>query len=220
MSEIGNFSVVIVDDHPMMRAALSDMLKVKTGLKIVGEASSLAQARQVIKKTAPDIVVLDITMSDGNGLELISELKSRFPKMIFLVFSMHDENVYAVRALRAGASGYVMKTDPFETVLKAIEFILKGDIYVKEELKNDILLNLLDSGDASQSPERKLSDRELEIFRALGRGQTTRDIAERFSLSIKTIQAYRERIKAKLGVTNANELIQRAVQWASENDNV
>ncbi|MDD2774008.1 MAG: response regulator transcription factor [Elusimicrobiales bacterium] len=220
MSEIGNFSVVIVDDHPMMRAALSDMLKVKTGLKIVGEASSLAQARQVIKKTAPDIVVLDITMSDGNGLELISELKSRFPKMIFLVFSMHDENVYAVRALRAGASGYVMKTDPFETVLKAIEFILKGDIYVKEELKNDILLNLLDSGDASQSPERKLSDRELEIFRALGRGQTTRDIAERFSLSIKTIQAYRERIKAKLGVANANELIQRAVQWASENDNV
>ena len=218
MPDTRTIKVIVVDDHPMMRNALIDMIRAKTSLSVVGEASTLAQARQLTKKVTPDVIILDISMPDGNGLELIAELKSKLPKTLFLVFSMHDEEIYAVRALRAGASGYVMKTEPFEVMTKAIEKIMAGEIFVKEELKNDILLNLLDSGDTAQSPDKKLSDREMEIFRSMGHGRTTREIADKFNLSIKTVQAYRERIKAKLAISNGTELIQHAVQWVNDTE--
>ncbi|MFA5161932.1 MAG: response regulator transcription factor [Elusimicrobiales bacterium] len=217
MSEVKR-KIAVVDDHPMMRSALADMIKAKTSHIFAGEACNLSQARALIKKTSPDVVILDISMPDGSGLELVRELKAMLPRTSFLVFSMHDEQTYAARALRAGASGYVMKTEPFDTVLVAIDRVLAGEIFIKEELKNDVLVSLLDSGDSSRTPDKRLSDREIEIFRAMGRGRTTREIAESFNLSVKTVQAYRERIKAKLGIANATELIQRAVQWIQESE--
>jgi len=207
--------VLIVDDHPMMRGALRDIIKSHGAMEVCGEAETAAQVRKLVKSANPQVVLMDIALPDANGIDVVRELKALYPKVLFLVFSMHDEATYALRALRAGASGYVMKTQADETLIDAISQVLEGKIFVNQKLRDQLLLQLLET--KSSSPVEQLSDRELEVFRAIGEGKTTRQIAGQLNLSLKTIQAYRERIKTKLGIENANSLVQQAAQWMSSN---
>ena len=216
---MGNISrktrILLVDDHPVIISAVSDLLLAK-GMDLCGRAVSIEDAKKQIKTAKPDMVVLDIGLPDGDGLTLVEHIKTTHPEILTLVYTAYDEEHYALRSLRAGANGFLMKTAPLTRLPEAILEILKGRIVVNESLRDSILLQLLDSRqNTGISPVSQLTDKELEVFRAIGQGQTTRQIAEQMSLSIKTIQTYRERIKKKLNLSNATQLVRHAVEWVS-----
>ena len=206
--------VLIVDDHPIVRQGLAQLLRQESDLTVCGEADHGQGLPQVISELKPDILVLDLTLKDSSGIDVIKELSPRFPDLPILVLSIHDESLYAERALRAGAKGYIMKEEAADKVVTAIREVLKGDIYVGEKLKSRLLSKALGTPKAGASPLETLSDRELEVFRLLGQGYSTRRIAERFGRSIKTVEIYRANIKQKLGLKDAAELIHCAVRWA------
>lgn len=205
--------ILLVDDHPLMRKGLALTLETEVDLTVAAQAASAEEALSLMDKTSPDLAVIDVSLPGMSGLELIKHLKAMKPDLAVLVVSRHDESLYAERAIRAGARGYLMKMEAADVIVKAVRHILNGGIYVSEEIKERLLLGMMAGKDVSQSPLEVLSDRELEVFELTGRGLGTREIAERLHLSVKTVESYRARIKNKLSLSTAPELIQHAVQW-------
>jgi DNA-binding NarL/FixJ family response regulator len=205
-------TVVIVDDHPLMRQGLALLINQQHDLEVCGEAEESQGAMHAIAHLRPDILILDISLSGPDGLELLKSIRLSEPYLPVLILSMHDEAIYAERALRAGANGFIMKQEASEKVLIAIRRILNGEIYLSERMSNKMLQQFV--GVATiQSRMASLSDRELEVFRLIGDGRATREIADQLHLSIKTVETYQAHIKEKLALRSGRELIQHAIQW-------
>jgi DNA-binding NarL/FixJ family response regulator len=206
--------IFLVDDHPLVREGLTNLINEQNDLAVCGEAEDCAGAMTGIAKTRPDVVLVDISLKNESGLELVKNLESQFPLVALIVLSMHDEALYAERALRAGARGYVMKRESTKSVLASIRRVLEGGVYVSERVVNSMARRFTSSPkQAEASPVERLSDRELEIFRLLGQGRTTAQIAEDLHLSLKTVQAYCARAKEKFGVSSLGELLRAAIRW-------
>jgi DNA-binding NarL/FixJ family response regulator len=206
--------VFVVDDHPLVREGLVNLINAQDDLIVCGEAEGSSQATRGISKGHPDVALIDISLKNESGLELVKDLGTRFPEVALIVLSMHDEALYAERALRAGARGYVMKRETSKSVLASIRRVLEGGVYVSEKIVNRMAQRLISSRKAAASlPVERLSDRELEIFRLLGQGRTTSEIAGDLNLSLKTVQAYCARAKEKFGVTSQTELLRAAIRW-------
>ncbi|MFN2373473.1 MAG: response regulator [Cyclonatronaceae bacterium] len=212
--------IYLVDDHPLMRKGIAMTLDLEMDFEVCGQAESAEEAISDIPAKMPDIVVIDISLPGMNGIELIKHLKTQNPDLLMLVVSRHDEEMYAERAIKAGARGYLMKMEAGDVIVNAIRRILRGQIYLSEEINNKLLMGMMAGGQVGRSsPLEILSDRELEVFELIGNGTTTREIAERMHISVKTVESYRTRIKTKLDISTGNELIKHAVQWvASESD--
>ena len=209
--------IVVVDDHPIVRDGLAELLNREEDLTVCGEAADATQAVKVIAETNPDLAIVDISLRNSNGLHLIKHLRAANARLYILVLSMHEEDVYAERALRAGAQGYIMKREPPKKVIAAIRHVLSGEIYVGDELAARFMRRFVGGGaDVGASPIQVLSDRELEVFDLIGQGLKTGQIATRLHLSVKTIESYREHIKEKLSLENATELVQHAIKWVHE----
>jgi len=208
--------VLIVDDHPIVRQGLAQLIDQEHDLRVCGQAEDAHGAMQAIKELNPDLAVVDISLKDTSGIELIKDIKVHFPGLPVLTLSMHDEGVYAERALRAGARGYVMKQEATERVVTAIRRVLSGEMYVSESVAAKMVSKLV-AGPAQTggSPVDRLSDRELEVFRLIGAGYGTREMAEKLHLSVKTIETYRAHIKEKLDLVDANELLRTAINWVN-----
>jgi DNA-binding NarL/FixJ family response regulator len=206
--------VFIVDDHPLVREGLSNLINEQADLVVCGEAEDAAQALAGIGVARPDLALIDISLKTASGLELVKDLGVHFPAVALIVLSMHDDLLYAERALRAGARGYVMKRETTKDVLTAIRRVLQGDVYVSERVMTAMARRLgTPRKGAASTPVEQLSDRELEIFRLLGQGRTTSQIAEDLHLSLKTVQAYCARAKEKFGVSSLGELLRAAIRW-------
>jgi DNA-binding NarL/FixJ family response regulator len=206
--------IFLVDDHPLVREGLTNLINEQNDLIVCGEAEDSAGAITGITKTRPDVVLVDISLKNESGLELVKNLESQFPLVALIVLSMHDEALYAERALRAGARGYVMKRESTKSVLASIRRVLEGGVYVSERVVNSMARRFSSSPKGVEnSPVERLSDRELEIFRLLGQGRTTAQIAEDLHLSLKTVQAYCARAKEKFGVSSLGELLRAAIRW-------
>ncbi len=211
--------ILIVDDHPIVRQGLAELINHEQDLEVCGHAEDAPEALGIIKESEPNMVIVDISLKETSGMDLIKDIKAQYPKLPVLALSMHDESLYAERALRAGAKGYVMKAEATEKVITAIRKILDGQIYVSDRMSAKMVRKLVEGGpDAGESAIECLSDRELEVFHLIGQGYGTRQIAERLYLSIKTIETYREHIKEKLNLADANELLQYAIQWIHSQD--
>jgi len=206
--------VFIVDDHTMFREGLRQLIECEPGLTVCGDAPDSAGAISGIRVTNPDVVIVDISLAGASGLDLIKDIKEQFEELPVLVVSMHDESLYAERALRAGAMGYVMKHEPAKTVKAAIHKVLGGDMYLSEKMASSVI-NRFMRGEPEQarSPIESLSARELEVFRLLGRGKAVRQIAEELSVTIPTVNSFRNRIKEKLGLKTSTEVMLHAIQW-------
>ena len=208
------YGVFIVDDHPLVREGLTNLINRQSDLVVCGEAKDSPEAIAGITKEHPDVAIIDISLTTESGLELIKNLVKQFPQLAVVVLSMHDEALYAERALRAGARGYVMKHETSKSVLASIRRVLAGDIYVSERIVNRMAIRLSSARrSAASSPVERLSDRELEIFRLLGQGRSPSEIARDLNLSLKTVQAYCARAKEKFGITSLTELLRAAIQW-------
>ena len=193
--------VFIVDDHPLVREGLTNLINGQDDLIVCGGAKDSAQAINGVGKARPDVALIDISLENESGLELVKQLGSQFPQVALIILSMHDEALYAERALRAGARGYVMKHETSKSVLASIRRVLGGGVYVSERIVNRMALRLISSREpVASSPVERLSDRELEIFRLLGQGRTTSQIAGDLNLSLKTVQAYCARAKEKFAL--------------------
>mgnify|MGYP006275134577 FL=1 len=208
-------SIIIVDDHPLMRKGLALSLNSEPDLDVVGQMPSAEDALEQMEALALDLAIVDISLPGMSGMELLKHMQARYESVKTLVVSRHDEVLYAERAIRAGARGYVMKLEAADVIVQAARQVLGGGIYVSQEINERLLLSMADGGRERlmQSPLEILSDRELEVFELTGNGVSTREIAERLHLSVKTIESYRARIKNKLNLESATELMQRAVQW-------
>ncbi|RJP32294.1 MAG: DNA-binding response regulator [Candidatus Omnitrophota bacterium] len=209
-------NVLVVDDHPIVRQGLLLLFNQRDDMNVCGEAEDARQAMQAIAAFKPDIAIIDITLKDSNGLELIKQIKERYANLPLLVLSVHDESLYAERALRAGARGYIMKEELTNKVVDAVRLIVQGKIYLSAAMSEKMLNKLVRGDDNTASPLDRLSDRELEVFQLIGHGHQTHDIAETMHLSPKTVQSYRARIKEKLNLESSSELLQHAFQWVHE----
>ncbi len=206
--------IFLVDDHPLVREWLTNLIRQQPDLDVCGEAERGPEAMEAILRLKPDIAVIDISLKDSSGIELIKDLKQTQPSTAALVLSMHEEAHYAERALRAGAKGYIAKRETTRKVVAAIRQVLAGGIYISEELATSLAAQFVTGkGLPQQSPVEQLSDRELEVFQLLGQGRGTRQIAEVLKVSVKTVQAYCARIKDKLNLASATELLREAVRW-------
>lgn len=206
--------IFIVDDHPMMRSGLTQLVNNEFDLTICGEAETAHQALDAIAEARPDLVLADITLPGKSGLELIKDIQAMYPGLAVLAISMHDEAIYTERVLRAGGRGYIMKQEGGKRLMLAIRQVLSGQIYVSDKMSAHILEIFSGRGaDSSRSPIERLSDREFEVFQLIGQGLATREIADRLHLSAKTIEAHRVNIKEKLKLKTAPELIRFAVRW-------
>jgi DNA-binding NarL/FixJ family response regulator len=203
-----------LDDHPIVRLGIRQMLAAEPDLEVYGEAASADAARQFIERTPPDLAVIDLSLEQGSGLELIRTLRASAPTLPVLVLSMHDEALFAERVLRAGARGYIMKREAITGLVGAIRQVLSGRIYVSEHMAQAVLERLGHDGAAPDNPLATLTDRELEVFDLIGRGLSTAAIAEQIGVSIKTIETYRSNIKTKLNLKDATDLIRFAATWA------
>ena len=210
-------TVFIVDDHPLVRQGLAQVINAEPDMQVCGDAEDAPRALHAVTTKNPDLVIVDISLRGNNGLELIKNIKALRHNLPILVFSMHDETVYAQRALRAGARAYVMKQESADKIITAIRRIMTGDIYVSNRVADQVLHQLVNGGgDPSGSPVDRLSDRELEVIQLIGRGLSTREIAANLNLSVKTIESHRAHIKEKLNLRNATELVQFSVQWVEQ----
>jgi DNA-binding NarL/FixJ family response regulator len=205
--------IFVVDDHPMMRDGLAQLIAQENDLVLCGEADDAAQALEQIEKIKPDLAIVDITLRSSNGLELIKDLQIRLPHVPVLVISMHDESLYAERVLRAGGRGYVMKQEGGKKLMEAIRHVLSGKTYVSEKISSRILDAFSGRATEGTSPVERLTDREFEIFQQIGHGLSTKDIAAKLHVSPKTVEVHRVNIKEKLKVGTAPELIRFAVRW-------
>lgn len=216
-SEEKKIKVVVVDDHPMVREMLKHLIGQEADMVVSGEADNIKLALRVIEETKPNIAVVDITLKGSSGLELIKDLKAQGIDVPVVVVSMHDEALYAERAFRAGARGYVTKTEDSDVIINAIRCVLGGEVYASQNFTSRLLKNLTQTGEQkSGSVLSQLTDRELEVFHLLGQGRTTNEIAMSLNLGAKTVDTYRTRIKEKLGIKNGTELLHRAVHWVKD----
>jgi DNA-binding NarL/FixJ family response regulator len=207
-------TVFVVDDHPIVRQGLALLINQETDLTVCGEAEEMHSALSAIQAVRPDILIVDISLNGPDGLELLKNIRLGAPRLPVLILSMHDESIYAERALRAGANGYIMKQEATEKVLVALRRILSGEIYVSDRIANSMLRHYVRGANVSEhSSISDLTDRELEVFRLIGEGHGTRQIAEALHLSVKTVESYQAHIKEKLSLRSARELVQHAVQW-------
>lgn len=210
--------IYIVDDHPVVRRGLSQIFEREPGFYVCGEAESVAQALLAIPDLAPDLVVSDLSLEGRSGLELTTQLKRQHPSLPVLIVSMHDEELYAARALAAGANGYVMKRSSDRDIIWAAQEVLAGRIYLSEYMRHQLEANQHQNGIAVASPIDLLADRELEVFLLMGQGFAPRHIAEKLSLSPSTVEVYRERLKEKLGLESSPVLLRYAVRWCKDHD--
>ena len=208
-------TIMIVDDHPMVCKGLEALIKSTTDLEVFAVAGNATQAMDALRQSQPDLLLLDLSLPEMSGLDLLKNLMSLFPGLRVLVISMHEESLYAERVLRAGAQGYIMKQEPGEKVVEAIRCVLAGNLFASANLLTSLLQKFTVNGDVkrgSSGPDT-LADRELQVYSLIGEGLSSREIATRLHLSPKTIQTYREHLKAKLGLKNATELTRSAVLW-------
>jgi DNA-binding NarL/FixJ family response regulator len=213
-SDTGRASILLVDDHEMLRQGLRLFIEHQRDLRVCGEAADQASAVRQFRETGPDLLIVDLSLAKGEGIELIKRIKLMDVDARMLVYSMHDERVYGERVLRAGAMGYVSKQQPVHNVLQGIRHVLAGKMHFSDEMTQRLLERAASSDSiAPVTPVESLSDRELEVFEMIGRGLTTRAVADRLHLSPRTIDTYRERLKVKLALANSAELHYRAVQW-------
>jgi len=206
--------IMLVDDHPLIRQGLSQLINRERDLEVCAEAEDSQTAMAHLETHKPDFAIVDISLKTVDGLTLIKQMKSRSIHLPMLVVSMHDESLYAERALRAGARGYIMKHEGTEKVIEAIRHVLAGKIYLSDQMDTRLLQQaVMGKEGATYSPIERLSDRELEVFEMIGQGLPSRKIAEKIFVSVKTVDTYRTHIKEKLGLNNAMELIQHALHW-------
>lgn len=209
--------ILLVEDHPIFRQGLAQLINSVSDMTVCGEAEDFAEALRLIKETNPDLVIVDITLKNRNGIELIKDIKQLHPAVKTIVLSMHDEKVYAQRALRAGAKGYIMKLEASENILKIIHHVLAGNVYVSNEIVTKIFNMFFDGRtNDDNEPINLLTDRELEVFQLVGQGFGTRQIAAKLHISIKTVENHRAHIKEKLNIKNAIELVQQATLWLQD----
>lgn len=209
-----NKKIYIVDDHPLMRKGLAMTLEKEVGFELTGQAESAEEAMNEILKLKPDVAIIDISLPGMNGLELVKNLLHQMPGLKILIVSRHDEELYAERALRAGAKGYLMKLEAVDVLVQAINQILNGGIYLSNKIGNKLLMKLATGNNAkSDNPLDQLSDRELEVFELTGKGLSTKEIGEKLHISVKTVESHRANIKDKLQIDTANELMRHAVRW-------
>jgi DNA-binding NarL/FixJ family response regulator len=207
--------ILVVDDHPIVRQGLALLINQEADLVVCGEAEEAMGAMHVLASSKPDVLIVDISLNGPDGLDLLKNIRNTYPTLPVLILSMHDESIYAERALRAGANGYIMKQEATEKVLVALRRILGGEIYVSDRIANKMLKHYITgSGTLRNSSIADLSDRELEVFRLIGEGHGTRQIAEELHLSVKTVESYQAHIKEKLSLRSARELMQHAIQWS------
>jgi DNA-binding NarL/FixJ family response regulator len=213
-SLLGKTKIYIIDDHPIMVQGLKELINNQKDMRVIGSSDDWHVALEQVKKIAPDLIILDVTLKDANGIEVLKNLKIHVPHIKILMLSMHDENLYAMRSLKAGAQGYIMKQEAVEKVLGAMRQVLAGEVYLSETMSKRTMFQLLGRGGSrTGSPLEDLSDRELEVFTLIGQGCTTRQIAEKLHLSIKTVETHRAHIKEKLNLKNSTELVQHAIHW-------
>ncbi|MFL6529039.1 MAG: response regulator [Chthoniobacterales bacterium] len=206
--------IIVVDDHPLFRKGVVQMLSQEPDLAVLAEAESSPSALELMRKTPVDLAIVDIGLhGSANGIELTKSIKAEHPHLPVLVLSMHDESLYADRALRAGASGYLMKREALDSVILAVRTLLKGEIYVSAEMSKRMIAQHIGAGGQALSDVDKLTDRELEVLQLIGEGKEVREIAEQLHLSAKTVEAHRSHIKEKLNMSNAREVARFAVQW-------
>src|SRR5271165_3035596 len=210
--------ILIVDDHPAVREALAYRISRQPDLEVCGEAADIAETLRIISETHPDLAVIDISLKSGNGIDLIKRIKDRNDGVRMLVWSMHTESLYAERALRAGALGYVNKDQATDKIVEAIRRVLQGKVYLSDAMAEKMLHRAVGGGpkDVTPLPLDVLADRELEVFRLIGQGVKTAEIAERLHLSVKTIETYRDRIRQKLDLSDGTELAHYATKWMLE----
>jgi DNA-binding NarL/FixJ family response regulator len=210
--------VVIVDDHPLFRERLSELINHELDMEVCGEAEDAQQATELIRNSSPDLAIVDITLKGSSGLELIKNIRALPTGVPVLVLSMHDESLYAERALRAGASGYITKNESAENVLLAIRRVLAGEVYLSGTLTSVFLKGLSAGLKATSQPLDRLTDRELEILELIGRGRATRQIAEALQLGVATVDTYRARIKEKMNFRTGTELQHFAIRWVRDRE--
>jgi DNA-binding NarL/FixJ family response regulator len=215
-ARISKYRVLIVDDHPIVRRGLTDMINQEPDLEVCGEAADMAEALEQVRQRQPDVMVVDLSLKSGHGIDLIEQVKALDNSIRMLVSSMHDESLFAERALRAGALGYLSKQEPAGKLLDAIRQVARGEIYLSPAMSNRLLYAVVGGDQLHRNPIAGLSNRELEVFEMIGQGLATKQIAGRLHLSPKTIETHREKIKSKLNLSNSNELNRRAVQWVLE----
>jgi len=218
MDSVGPLSerarILIVDDHPIVRQGLKRLIDQHADLVVCAEAGDGHEALEAIRASKPDAAIVDIMLAEASGIELIKDIKARYPDVAILVLSYHDEVIYAERALRAGAAGYIMKDESAEELVNALCRVLSGAVYLSEGMASRMLTQLVGGASpAAGSPVERLTDRELEVFEMIGRGKSTREIAEALHLSVKTIESHRAHIKEKLGLETGTELVRYAVTW-------
>ncbi len=211
--------ILIVDDHPPVREALALRIRWEPDLEVCGEAADMCEAMRLVDETRPDLVVVDISLKAGNGIDLIRRIRDRNDRVRLLVWSMHSESLYAERALRAGAMGYVNKEQATEKIVEAVRRVLAGKVYVSDAVTERMLHRAVGGRpeDATCYPVHALADRELEVFRLIGQGMKTGEIAERLHLSVSTVETYRDRIRQKLHLTGGTQLAHYATRWVLEN---
>ncbi|HLY74370.1 MAG TPA: response regulator transcription factor [Planctomycetota bacterium] len=211
--------VLLVEDHPIVRQGLAEVINRSRDLSVCGEATTPKEALRLIPAVRPDLAIVDLSLGEENGLDLIKDLRVRHPELPVLVLSMHDESFYAERALRSGARGYIMKREPVSVLRAAATQVLAGDIYLSPHMSQRLLHTLASGGKAvERSPEDRLSDRELDVFKLIGSGRGASDIAKQLHLSVKTIETYQVRLKEKLGLGTANELFLYALKWVTSQE--
>lgn len=204
--------ILLVDDHPILRHGMTTMINAEEDLLVCGEADGVQTATKAIEDCKPDLALVDLAIRDGDGLELIKVVRAKFPRLLTLVLSMYDEEVYAERALRAGARGYIMKAEAAKSVVNAIRAVLRGDVYVSEQMAAKLATRKDgETGRAAGGVDR-LTDRELQILRCIGRGMSVREIADELYISGKTVEAHREHIKQKLNLVSSGELLRYAIE--------
>jgi DNA-binding NarL/FixJ family response regulator len=210
-------NVLLVDDHPMVRERLAEVLNREPDLRVCAEAEDRTKALDQAERCQPDLAIVDITLKNSNGLELVKDLKARWPHLKVLVVSMHEETLYAERAIRVGAQGYITKQEATRNILLAVRRVLAGGIYLSESSAGRILGRLANhKQQAVTAPQDVLADRELQVFELIGRGVSTREIATRLNIGVKTVETYRSRIREKLSLPEASDLLQHAISWTHQ----
>jgi DNA-binding NarL/FixJ family response regulator len=211
-------SILLVDDHPLVRERLAEIINREADLIVCAEAEDRHQAIELIKARYPRLVIVDITLKNSDGLDLIKDIHSRWPGLLMLVVSMHDESLYAERVIRAGARGYITKQEATRSILRAIRRVLAGEIFLNETISSQIIGRLTASADGGKgsTPVELLADRELQVFELTGQGLNTRQIAVRLHVGVKTVETYRHRIREKLKLKHPTDLLQSAILWAHQ----